>query len=316
MGFQPGIPLRKDEVLKRVTQEQIFERYLGLPVEEGKQFCNPLRLDNSPGCKYYYNAHGTLYFHDFGKHHWDCFNIVEFKFGIRFIEAIKTIINDFKLNGLQPIINPIERELKLKQRIQVTVREWNNDDLAYWNQYNIKQYQLNLYKVYACKNIWLNGELYKCKHNDPGYAFYFGNDLFKIYFPKRKDYGRFFQNITKDDNLLMGYSQLKDTDKTLIITKSYKDVMSLSSIAISAVSLISEAELLSEEYYFELKERFTNIYTLFDNDQTGRRATIRHQKAYNTIPLIFPWTMEKDFTDNVVRFGIDKMKEICFQIIK
>src|SRR5690348_17222810 len=107
MPILPGIPLRKDEILSRVTQEQIFEAYLGLPIDVGTTYINPLRADKSPGCRYYYRG-SKLYFHDFGKYHWDCFAVVQYKFNCSFIESLRIIVRDFHLNNLSATNNVVE----------------------------------------------------------------------------------------------------------------------------------------------------------------------------------------------------------------
>jgi len=311
MPIQPGIPLTKSAVLEKVTQEQIFEKYLGLPIEEGVQYCNPLRIDNTPGCKYYYNAIGTLYFHDFGKYHWDCFAVVQFRFNVSFIDSIKIIIRDFNLNGLQPnIIQQQYSGIKVREEIRVSIREWEISDLQYWRKYNIDIDTLKNYRIFACKSIWLNGEYYVCKKNDPCYCYYFGDNLYKLYFPARLEYGRFFQNLVRTDEFLMGMSQLPGRGDKLIITKSYKDAVSISTFQLNAASVFDEYHIITERLFLHLKERFPIIYTLFDNDTAGRQLSIKYQRKFNTIPLLFPKTYAKDFTDCLAKKGVQFMRNL------
>jgi len=311
MPIEPGIPLTKKAVLEKVTQEQLFERYLGLPVEEGIHYCNPLRIDTKPGCKYYYNGVGTLYFHDFGKYHWDCFAVIQFRYNVNFIDSLKIIIRDFKLNELAPTL-AIQQysNIKVREEIRVSIREWDLADLKYWNQYNIGINELGLYKIYPCKSIWINSEYYRCKSNDPCYCFYFGDNLYKLYFPLRKEYGRFFQNLTREDNFLLGSHQLPNIGTDLVITKSYKDAISLHTFRIASAAVFDEYHVIKKELFDNLKSRFTNIYTLFDNDSAGRGLTIKYQKIYNTIPLLFPKTYAKDWTDCLAKYGVQFMRNI------
>ena len=54
---------------------------------------------------------------------------------------------------------------------------------------------------------------------------------------------------------------------------------------------------------------FDYVFTLFDNDWKGRHSTYLWHKKYNTIPLLFPKDEPKDYSDNIVKYGIDDMFE-------
>jgi len=313
MPIEPGINLTKETILSKVTQEQIFEAYLGLPVDTGTSYINPLRVDKRPGCRYYYNALGKLYFHDFGKNHWDCFAVVQYKFACTFAECLKIIVKDFSLNHLSSTNNVVKYipETKIREVIKVSVRDWNDKDIEYWAQYNISPTILKIGNVYPCKSVWINDEHYKIKSIDPCYCYYFGNNMYKLYFPFR-DYNRFFQNIHLSDNTLQGFHLLPASGPYLVLTKSYKDVLSLYSFGIVSAAVLSEYHLIKEELYEHLLSRFPLIVTLFDNDETGRKLTIKYINKYRTPYLLFPiGSFAKDFSDNVKRFGVDKMNEIC-----
>lgn len=317
MPIEPGIPLLKDEVLKRITEEEIFERYLQLPVDETTQYINPLRIDNSPGCKYYRNTQGRLRFKDFSKgYNWDCFSVVQYIYNCSFIDALRIIVKDFKLNT-EIIKYEISREVKVRERyrIEIKTRAWENADLEYWFQFNISTSILSLYSVYPCKSIWVNGEYYRCRKSDPCYAYYFGNNLYKLYFPKRiKGENRFFTNVILSDNFLQGYSQLPPSGDLLIITKSYKDIMSIFSFNLASVAPQSESQIITQEQYDILSNRFHNIIALGDNDSSGRRFLNNLSRSYNIPSFLFPWTMEKDFSDNVKKFGKEKIQELIIKI--
>lgn len=318
MPIEPGIILRKEEILKRITQEEIFEKYLQLPVDISVTYNNPLRLDKTPSCRYYYK-NDKLRFHDWGKFNWDCFSLVQHIYNCTFIDALRIIVKDFKLN------TQIERyevreyvpTIKPRYNLKIKIREWELDDLEYWNQYGITVKDLAYFNVYPCKAIWINGEYYKCRKNDVCFAYYFGNDLFKLYFPKRqKSEGRFFTNIIESDFILQGELQLPDKCDLIVITKSYKDVIGLRRFGVYAVATQSEYQILTKAQYERLSLISDRIVSLGDHDNTGRNFMIRHYKAYNIPYLVFPWTMEKDFTDNRKRFGEERMQQIINYVRK
>lgn len=315
MPIEPGIDLKKEEVFKRLTEEQIFEKYLGITVDETTSFTNPLRLDKRAGCRFYRAANGRLYFKDFSKkYHWDCFNVVQELYNCSFVEALRIIIQDFRLNKT-PVLyehtfTPVEKK---RRKIQIAVRNYDQQDVDYWEQFGITVDLLYQYKVYPCKAVWLNGEYYRCKTVDPCYAYYFGRidgiEVFKLYFPFRED-NRFFQNIHVEDDFLQGEQQLTQETNTVIITKSYKDVIAMKLYGLEAVAPLSEYHLITPEKYEWICNLYANVFITGDNDSTGRAFILAHNKEYNVPYGVFPFSMEKDFTDNIKKFGLHKVKNI------
>ena len=53
------IRVTKEMILKKVSQEQLMEHYLGIPVKKGL-FKSPLRKDKNPTCSFYWNKNGDL----------------------------------------------------------------------------------------------------------------------------------------------------------------------------------------------------------------------------------------------------------------
>ena len=47
--------INRDFILSKVSQEQIMERYTGVPIRINEKFHSPFREDNSPSAVYYYN---------------------------------------------------------------------------------------------------------------------------------------------------------------------------------------------------------------------------------------------------------------------
>ncbi len=311
MPVEPGIELKKEEIFKRITEEQIFEKYLQLPVDEGETYHNPLRADIKAGCRYYRAKNGRIYFKDFSKgHHWDCFNVVQYIYNCTFIEACRIVVRDFRLNNTPALQEWSPQEvIKRRMRIQISVRSWETYDIDYWSKYSITLEDLSNFSVFPCKAFWINDEYYRCKTKDPCYAYYFGNDLFKLYFPFREE-NRFFQNIHLEDNLLQGYNQLTRNTDVLVITKSLKDVICYRKLGIESVAPISETQIISQQHYDEFSNIYTYCCTNGDNDYRGRLFMLDHLRNYNLPYYVFPLTWGKDLSDNIKLFGFDKVKEI------
>lgn len=127
--------LTKDEILKHVTEEAIFEHY-GVAVKKGL-FCSKIRKDNHPTCSFYRNKNGKLILKDFAAGSYDCFSYVEALFGVSYYMALRIIANDFDLRKSKTLkvnkakIQPtgVKFQESNQSIIQVEIRAWDNIDL-------------------------------------------------------------------------------------------------------------------------------------------------------------------------------------------
>lgn len=307
--------LTREYVFSKVSQEQCFNKYLAVPVQTKKLFRSPLRQDDKPTCGFTYK-NNTLIFTDFaGYFSGDCVKLVMKLFSLNYYQALDKILND--LESSPKVIFDRTKEEKEKTLIQVQKRVFNKYDASYWSQFGISSTTLKYFDVYAVQHIWIDGKLnYSYSKSDQAYAYYFGDNDYKIYFPKRKDF-RFISNTQS----IQGYSQLKDGD-LLIITKSLKDVMALHEFDISAIALQNEIVIPKQELIDELKTRFKNIYLFYDFDLTGIRTSNKIRKLYN-IPQIFLTNgrfnsidfKAKDFSDYVKLVGKESTEKLIDYLI-
>lgn len=331
MAYTNTVKLTKETILNKVSQSQIFQYYLGYTPEEGKRYTNPLRRDNNPDCVFYVKD-GKIKFKDFaGRLNEDCFGIVMLIHRCNYPVALEQIAKDFGLYGWSnkvPIFREesVLEEKKDKQRTRFTVRfrPWNLIDAKYWKQYYISRDILEIFNVRPVKIVWINDKeipSYIYTDNDPCYAFMFPDKTVKLYFPFRsKDQTRFWNNST----YIQGYQVLPDRGENLILTKSFKDVMSLAMFNIPAIAPQAETAIVESELILSLKQRFNNIYVLYDWDRAGIAGALKIRKDYGIKPLFFTNTKkcnflgakvkidfeEKDFTDNLKKYGIYDMIDI------
>lgn len=314
--------ITKQDILETINQEDIIEKYLKIKPEFGKGFLNPLRPDTHPDCFFYIDKNDMIKFHDIPRGwNWDCFAIVSVMYNCNFYESIKIIAEDFNLKELDEDSKKIRRSINLskyksiKKTIKVKTRSWYKKDLEYWGQYDISKTILNFYNIMPLEEAYMdfNGEdklIYKYRSlKELAYAYYLGNGNFKIYIPSRRKidpYPRFYHNCPTH---IQGYSQLPPSSNTLIITKSMKDVMSLFTFSVDSIANISESIIIRESIMNNLKQRFKNIYTLYDRDETGIRLTNKMQEMYNTKPLFFKEDEEKDWTDNLLKYDRNYMNK-------
>ncbi len=300
MPIDSKVSITKEYIFSKITQEQIFERYLGLYPDVTRTYANPLRKDIDPGCRFYYDSRNVLKFNDFGQHwNWDCFNVIQHKENCSFVEALQIVARDFNVDS---ITLTIQQELNFKRpvRIEIASVEWNKETLEYWKQYNIDKDTLRLFNVKPIKAYWLNGIRYNIGRKENAYAYCFTGGKIKIYLPDR-EYNRFYQNASY---LMQGWEQLPEKGEAILITKSYKDVISLYTFGISAIAPLSENQFLDVNDYRIISDRFDSKFLLYDNDFPGRRNMVRILKKHeDLISLLFPIDMQKDWTDNLKKYG-------------
>ena len=109
--FDFSFELNKEFILSRLSQEEIFYRYLGFEVDYNDRFRSPLREDSNPTCTFRETPQGIIIFKDWAGHFsGNCFDIVMKMYSCSFWDACKIIANDFNLKDSNinklPIIKP------------------------------------------------------------------------------------------------------------------------------------------------------------------------------------------------------------------
>ena len=320
--FEPKIT--KEFLLSKNNEETYMAYYLGAPVNKGL-FVSPLRDDKHKTCSYFRGKSGTLYFKDFATGQClDFVNVVMTKYSCNYHEAIRIIAKDFGYTTSAPIkTSAIKIQPKFegsKQTfIRVEVKDFTEAELKWWNSFGITKEILNKFKVYSCKTVFLNNYIYaQSAQHSPIYGYYFGKketiEQWRIYMPKRKEF-RFIGNVST--KTIQGYKQLPEKGKLLVITKSMKDSMLLSSLGIPAVAPNSETQFVSEKLLEELKERFKNIVLLYDSDLTGVRfMNIIRTQYRDLIVCMIPRKYEaKDISDFYQKYGRSKTIEVIKEYI-
>ena len=276
----------------RIPQEQLMEFYLGVPVKIGNKFTSPLRNDRNPTCNYFYAKDGDLLMKDHsGAFVGNVVQVVRYMYDLNYPQALERIAQDFGLiSGGHSNIQSIQqdrlncaREEKQKAFIQVKLRKWEPVDLEYWAQFGISPATLEYYNVFVIDTAWINDFIvYTYRPTDPCYAYRFGVNEYKLYFPLReKGDIRFMGNSQS----IQGYKQLPDSGKLLVLTKSMKDVMALHELGIVSAAFQAESILPSEEAINEFINRFELIYTLYDFDLAGIRTANKIKRRYNIQPI-------------------------------
>lgn len=310
--FEPKIT--KEFLLSKNNEETYMTYYLGIPVKKGL-FKSPLRSDNHVTCSFFRGKSGNLYFKDFASGKCLTFEgVVMEKYGCNYSTALKIIANDFGYthNSTQKKVVKIQPKFDEEKQtfIQAEVKDFSEAELKWWNSFGITKDILNKFKVFSCKTIFLNGNIYaQSAQHSPIYGYYFGKkenvEQWRIYMPKRKEF-RFIGNVST--KTIQGYKQLPKNGKLVVITKSMKDCLSMYSLGISAIAPNSETQFVTDKVLEELKQRFKYIVVFFDNDRAGITNMKKLKKLHPELNFFFiPRHFNaKDFSDFYALYGKDR----------
>lgn len=319
--------LTLDIILSKVKPLDIYKMYIKDDFIINKPFSSPFREDNIPSFSIFVSSDGNLLYNDFVKGGGNCVNFVKELFQESWYEALSRIAIDFNFdkdyvikkvntkNTSEKQLNKIKDKLvKIKDKtldLKVKIRKFEDYDIQYWKKQGINRSTLKKYRVYPISHIFLITESKETILTADKHAYVFierkdGKNTIKIYQP----FSQYKWMNNHDFSVWQGWEQLPSDDHILIITKSLKDVMSISqNTKYSAVSLQQENANAKENVIQELKERFDWIFVLYDNDfdkeiNWGEKFGKEFSKQHNLIFLMIPDKYKStDFTDLVNKYG-------------
>lgn len=296
------ISITKDLLFSKISQEEIFERILGIKIVYNKKIINPLRKDLRPTVTFKWFG-DTLVMADYSG--WFTGNCIQLVMKINYCnyqQALKFIYDDFSLATLERTPKVYPKPEAESTLFKVYTEPLSDSNMAWWNSFKITERILTHYEVSKIREAHIKKYSYYYFDSDPGYHYTVrnleGEPKSKLYFPNRTEY-RFFSNIPKDSWNVQGLFQLKNEAKDyLIITKSLKDVMALYRFDVPAISLNSESTLLHEPVLEYLSNRYNKIYINMDYDYAGIRMMNIYKKR--GFPVLFfdkSFYPVKDFAD-------------------
>lgn len=293
------IILNIEEILKRVSQEEIFEIVFGFKPKTNIYLTSPFRSDKTAGASFNWYK-GKLWFIDYAdnKPHRDCINCIEDFFKLSFIDSLKYINDYFKL-GLgynstvkaKPVLYDVSslnkrEDIKGKTKILWKPRPFNIRDKMFWfDRYGITKanlmedntFPLVWYQVFSTR---LNRTV-TVRPQDVMYAFTgFEDDSIKVYRPFY-DKLRFITNTSEND--IGNIQNIPSTGKQLIISKSYKDCRVLKNLNTIPVWFQNEGMIPSDKNLYNLIEGYDEVIVFFDNDRKGLEASIKVKDKINSI---------------------------------
>lgn len=297
-------------LLSKIRQEDIWSYYTGLIPETSGTYRNPARYDPNPGCKFFEQS-GYWWLCDFARNKkvYNCFTIIKNMYNIPYPKVLDMVYEDFLGKGREIDYKPdmiyVPKEIKVERTIDCKLQQYTEQDIEYLKSFYLTAAICKRHNVYSVAMYWIDGiHKYSYRNADPCLG-YFEEGKWKLYHYRREEY-RFVSNI--NSSMLQGYEQLRYQNKTLIISKSKKDVMVYDRLGYEAVAPHSEYLSRWEIHLPILMKKYSTLFINFDNDEAGLLATQTVTEKYpNLIPLFIPKESgEKDISDYIRHYGINE----------
>lgn len=313
-----------DDILNKVSEVDILNHYLGistLPI----LINSPFRQDKNPSVSIFINRNNNIIFKDFGTHKsYNLWSFLEEYWNCTYDEVIERITNDFnKINkGTSKIrVTTCKQYVHKSSKIEVTIREWKEHDLQYWESYGISLNWLKFGRVYPISYIFINKNRFPAEKH--AYVYIEKKDgiiSMKIYQP----FSTKMKWLSKHDSSVWDlWDRLPKTGDKLIITSSRKDALCIwENTGIPSISLQGEGYIPKEHVVQQLKDRFKNVYILYDNDyncvpnighEFGNALSRRF--GFKQIEIPTEWE-SKDTSDLCYKWGRSKVKQIINDLTK
>lgn len=283
-----------EQILQKISQEDIFEYILGFKPELGRQYFSPFRTDKHAGCRFELQ-NDILLFVDFGeiqdKTHRGFISAAMDMFGITYNVAIDAICNKFGLSTSQTDYAPIAPRIIDKPTndvIGITYEKaiYDKRDKIFWSKALIKSNELEEDNVFATHRATIIRERTKKTFSiyGLGYAMDF-LDAVKIYQPNSSTH-KWITNCNEDH--IGNFDNLPSTGDTLIIEKAYKDHrlfrnLQLDWLDYHVIWLHNEGCIPSLYLLENLLARFKRVIIFFDNDEKGIYAAKNLRMILNGI---------------------------------
>lgn len=309
--------LNPDWILSKISQEEIFQRYLGIYPELNKRYTNPLRPDNkTPNSEFsFYNNY--LQFKDWGSGDalpLNCFTIVQKLYNCTFYEALQRISYDFGLcvqssnyfsSKEERVIYKPTLEVSLKKKlenIRIKKKEYTTKELEFWNcneNFEFDTKFLEKYQIYSTEYVWYNSN--PVKSLEGVFAYQLKPNIFQIYSPFVEERKYRFRS-TNLKGTIAYYWNLKKS-KYVVVTKSVKDAFYLKILGCNAVAFLNEGYIPTEQEILYLQE-FGRLVFLYDNDETGRKVVNKIKNLYDVSYLFIEEDYQvKDTYEFLVKHG-------------
>lgn len=314
MAFSSGnSSVTLDDILKRVSEADLLFYYLGV-TEIPCVICSPFRIDKHPSFSIRTLDGNRIQWRDFAtKENGNILDLFEKLWKSSYVEAINKIWNDlpkFLEKGTSnATVNTSEKRCVIKEianskvsKLECKVRKWQKHDIKYWETYGISIDWLLFADVYPISHKIITKGDKKMVFGADKYAYAYvekkeGHITLKIYQPFNTK--GFKWSNQHDGSVISLWTKLPKSGDKVCICASLKDALCLwANAGIPSIALQGEGYGISDTVIKELKERFTNVYILFDNDEAGLTDGIKLAQNTGFRNIVLPlFNGGKDISD-------------------
>ena len=321
--------LTPEKILDKITEYDIFKYYMpNTDWETNVVTFSPFRNERNPSFMIG-NKQGRLTFIDFAdtSKRGSCFDFVRMSFNLKDLKEVLALIDrDFGLGFsretnteqykriVSQYIQPV-RAVKAYSNIQVIVKSFTNEELAYWNQYHQSLDDLKANNVYSISKVYLNKQLFP----DPfelrfGYLY---GDKWKIYRPHAKDKKSKWVPNNVPITAMDGKDDIKQCD-VAFINKSKKDYMVMKKLFPCSCAVQNEGlGCFSVENVEYIKSNSASQILSFDSDVAGVENSQQITKIfgfdYCNVPRKYLSEGIKDWADLAKAHGMQVIEDYLKQ---
>lgn len=319
-------PSKEPDYIEGVNEYLLTRHYLNIdriPIK----ISNPLREDKHPslslysldGKRIWYKDHGTG---DSGT----IWKLLTEGFHLNMQDLVKQYMDK---GGVGVINTSTHQKSKMDNIIstsnidfKIRKRDWEKHDLDYWNTYGISKEWLEFADIYPIshKIIVKDGINYLYKADKYAYAYVeFKDDrtFIKIYQPF--NINGFKWSGKHNKSILSLWRKIPQNGKILCICASMKDALCLwANTSIPSVAPQGEGYPLKPVVIEDLKKRYSKVFILFDNDETGVIDTYKLAESTGFQPLFLPnIDGKKDISDLYAHMNDrNRFKELILTLFK
>jgi hypothetical protein len=316
--------LTPEKILDKITEYDIFKYYMpNTDWEPNVVTFSPFRNERNPSFMIG-NKQGRLTFIDFAdtSKRGSCFDFVKMSFNLKDLKEVLALIDrDFGLGFsretnteqykriVSQYIQPV-RAVKAYSNIQVVVKAFTNDELAYWNQYHQSLDDLKANNVYSISKVYLNKQLFPVPFELRfGYLY---DDKWKIYRPHAKDKKSKWVPNNVPITAMDGKDDIKQCD-VAFINKSKKDYMVMKKLFPCSCAVQNEGlGCFSPENVEYIKSNSASQILSFDSDVTGVENSQQITKIFNfdycNVPRKYLSEGIKDWADLAKAHGMQAIE--------
>ncbi|NBW38076.1 MAG: hypothetical protein EBR30_24250 [Cytophagia bacterium] len=324
IGGERKTKLSIEAILSRISEYDIFRFYM--PNRDwtiNRVTYSPFRKENNPSFMIG-NRLGYLMFIDYADTslRGDCFNFVQKLHNLPSVsDTLKMIDKDFGL-GLSTGVMTGEykkiiaqyKQPEIEKRyslIQVKVRKFTQEELAYWNQYHQDIQDLRDNNIYSIKDLYLNKQKFPLLETELRFGYLYEGQYWKIYRPLAEKKKKWMPNnvpITAMD----GKENIKNC-QVAFINKSKKDYMVMKKLFPCSCAVQNEGlGCFSHENVEYLKANSDRQILSFDADTVGvqnsKQITEMFDFEYANVPRQYLAEGIKDWADLAKAHGLQAIE--------